>query len=109
MAEMVALSDSYGLYENSEQFWHALAARTLVYESLWTFPPFVSFYHSIVFMGVILGVAEFSGRLRPQIQPRGVPQAITWAVVGASLLIIIADWGLSQWLLYLQPIGNPLG
>ena len=109
MAEMVALADTYHLFESSEQFWRALAARTLVFESLWTFPPFVAFYHSIVFMAIILAVAEFTGRFRPQIQPRGVPQAITWAVVAASLFIIIADWGLSQWLLYLKPIGNPLG
>ncbi len=109
MAEWVALRGSYPLFETGEAFWRALASRSLHYESLWTFPPFVSFYHSIVFMGIIVGVAEFIGRLRPQIQPRGVPQSITWAVVGASLLIIIADWGLSQWLLYLHPIKNPLG
>ena len=109
MAEWVALGGTYPLFESGEEFWRALAARTLHYESLWAFPPFVSFYHSIVFMGIILGVAEFIGRLRPQIQPRGVPQSITWAVVGASLLVIIADWGLSQWLLYLHPMKNPLG
>ena len=60
-------------------------------------------------MVIILGVAEIAGRMRPGIQPRDVPSAITWAVVGASLLIIVADWGLSQWLLYLSPLQNPLG
>ena len=109
MAEVVAMSDSYGLFANTDQFWQAIAEKALVYPSLWAFPPFVCFYHSLVFMVLILIFAEFTGRLRPGIQPRDVPRAITWAVVGASLAIIVADWGLSQWLLYLSPLQNPLG
>ena len=91
MARIVALNDAYRLFDDGAQYWQALAARALDYHSLWTFPPFVSFYHSLVFMFLILLVAEFAGRRRPDIQPRGVPRAITWAVVGASLAIIIAD------------------
>jgi len=109
MARWVALSERYQLFASSAEFWSAMAAKVLAYESLWTYPPFVCFYHSLVFMLLILGVAELSGRLRPDIQPRGVPRAITWAVVGASLAIIVADWGLARWLLYLDPIDNPLG
>ncbi len=109
MARMVALSGDSPLFANSAQYWQALATRALDYEMLWTFPPFVCVYHSLVFMFLILLVAEVSARLRPNIQPRGVPKAITWAVVGASLAIIIADWGLSQLLFYLSPINNVLG
>ena len=109
MAEIVALSDTYGLFDTSQEYWAAVSSTALAYHSLWAFPPFVAFYHSIVFMILILGVAEFTARLRPDIPPRGVPKAITWAVVGASLAIIVADWGLSQWLLHIAPIGNPLG
>ena len=109
MSEFVAMSDSYGLFSTSEQFWQAVAEKALVYPSLWAFPPFVCFYHSVIFMLLILGVAEVTGRMRPGIQPRDVPRAITWAVVGSSLAIIVVDWGLSQWLLYLAPLQNPLG
>lgn len=109
MARIVALSGDSPLFANSTQYWQALATQALDYEMLWTFPPFVCAYHSLVFMFLILFVAEISARLRPNIQPRGVPKAITWAVVGASLLIIIADWGLSQLLFYLSPINNVLG
>ena len=107
MAEMVGISDSYGLFDNNQQFWEALNAKVLAYPSLWAFPPFVAFYHSLVFMFLILAVAEIVGRMRPTIQPRGVPQSITWAVVIASLLIIVADWGLSQLYLYVSPITGP--
>ena len=109
MAEWVALSDNYGLFPNADTYWTVLGAKALAYDSLWTFQPFVCFYHSIVFMILILAIAEIAGRLRPDIQPRDVPRAITWAVVGASLAIIVADWGLAQWLVYLSPIKNPLG
>ena len=104
MAYTVSISDTYALFTDSQQYWQALSEKALVYPSLWAFPPFVCFYHSIVFMTLILIVAEIAGRLRPNIQPRGVPKAITWAVVGASLMIIVADWGLSRWLQYLSPI-----
>ena len=108
MAEMVGLSDSYGLFTSDQQFWAILSTKVLDYSSLWTFPPFVAFYHSLVFMALILIVVEVAGRIRPMIQPRGVPQAITWAVVIASLLIIVADWGLSQLYIHLAPPGSPL-
>ena len=104
MAYTVGVSETYSLFQNSEQYWLILSEKALVYPSLWAFPPFVCFYHSIVFMVVILVVAEIAGRLRSDIQPRGVPKAITWSVVGASLVIIVADWGLSRWLQYLSPV-----
>lgn len=109
MAEIVGMSDTYGLFATTEEFWQAIGEKALTYPSLWAFPPFVCFYHSLIFMVLILAFAELTGRLRPDIQPRDVPRAITWAVVGASLAIIVADWGLSQWLLYLAPLQNPLG
>ena len=109
MAQMVGLSDSYGLFDTDQQFWNVLREKVFAYPSLWAFPPFVAFYHSIVFMTLIIIVAEVAGRLRPTIQPRGVPQSITWAVVIASLLIIIADWGLSQLYLRVAPPISPFG
>ena len=109
MAQMVGISDSYGLFQTDQQFWDALREKVFAYPSLWAFPPFVAFYHSIVFMVLIIVVAEVAGRLRPTIQPRGVPQSITWAVVIASLLIIIADWGLSQLYLHIAPPISPFG
>ncbi|MDP7570553.1 MAG: ABC transporter permease, partial [Myxococcota bacterium] len=109
MAELVALNDANQLFESSSQYWQTLAVKTLDYQSLGTFPPFVCFYHSLVFMFLILVVAEIAGRMRPNIQPRDVPKAITWAVVGASLAIIAADWGLSRLFFYLSPLQQPLG
>jgi hypothetical protein len=39
-------------------------------------------------------------RMQPNLTPRGVPSVITFSVVMSGLMVILADWGFSQfWLL----------
>ena len=57
---------------------------------------------SIVFMTIIIVVAEISARRNPNLTPRGVPKVITTSVVMGSLLIIFSDWAFSQLLLKRQ-------
>mmetsp|Transcript_7946 Transcript_7946/g.14966 ORF Transcript_7946/g.14966 Transcript_7946/m.14966 type:complete len:606 (+) Transcript_7946:153-1970(+) len=54
---------------------------------------------SVVFMTIIMGVAEVAARRKADLTPRGVPKVITTSVVGGSLIVIFADWGFSQLLL----------
>mmetsp|Transcript_38986 Transcript_38986/g.71467 ORF Transcript_38986/g.71467 Transcript_38986/m.71467 type:complete len:538 (-) Transcript_38986:61-1674(-) len=64
-----------------------------------THPVCFHFIKSVVFMTIIMCVAEFSARRKADLTPRGVPKVITTSVVGGSLLVIFADWGFSQLLL----------
>jgi ABC-type transporter Mla maintaining outer membrane lipid asymmetry permease subunit MlaE len=65
-----------------------------------TFPPVYHLLKSLVFIVIIMGVAELVARLQPNLTPRGVPSVITVSVVTSGLLVILADWGFSQlWLL----------
>lgn len=64
-----------------------------------THPVCFHFIKSLVFMTIIMAVAEFSARRKVDLTPRGVPKVITASVVGGSLLVIFADWGFSQLLL----------
>ncbi|KAL3802793.1 hypothetical protein HJC23_007570 [Cyclotella cryptica] len=57
---------------------------------------------SVVFMSIIMGVAEISARHDPDLTPRGVPKVITTSVVMGSLLVIFSDWAFSQLLLKRQ-------
>jgi ABC-type lipoprotein export system ATPase subunit/ABC-type transporter Mla maintaining outer membrane lipid asymmetry permease subunit MlaE len=57
---------------------------------------------SIVFMSIIMGVAEISARRDPDLTPRGVPKVITTSVVLGSLMVIFSDWAFSQLLLKRQ-------
>lgn len=57
---------------------------------------------SVVFMSIIMGVAEISARRDPDLTPRGVPKVITTSVVMGSLLVIFSDWAFSQLLLKRQ-------
>lgn len=61
-------------------------------------PPMHHLLKSATFALIILGVAELIAR-RDALTPRGVPGAITAAVVTAGLLIITADFAFSQLLL----------
>lgn len=54
---------------------------------------------SVVFMTIIMCVAEVASRRKADLTPRDVPKVITTSVVGGSLLVIFADWGFSQLLL----------
>lgn len=64
-----------------------------------THPIIFHLIKSIVFMSIIMGVAEVSARRDPDLTPRGVPKVITTSVVLGSLLVIFSDWGFSQLLL----------
>lgn len=64
-----------------------------------THPVCFHFVKSLVFMSIIMCVAEISARRKADLTPRGVPKVITTSVVGGSLLVIFADWGFSQLLL----------
>ncbi|KAL3775681.1 hypothetical protein ACHAWO_004495 [Cyclotella atomus] len=64
-----------------------------------THPIIFHLIKSIVFMSIIMGVAEISARHDPNLTPRGVPKVITTSVVMGSLFIIFSDWAFSQLLL----------
>jgi ABC-type nitrate/sulfonate/bicarbonate transport system ATPase subunit len=64
-----------------------------------TYPPCYLLLKSVVFILVILGVAESAARLREGLTPQHVSGVITSSVVIAGLLVIFADWGFSQLLL----------
>jgi ABC-type transporter Mla maintaining outer membrane lipid asymmetry ATPase subunit MlaF len=65
-----------------------------------TYPPIYHLLKAMVFIIIIVGVAECVARLTQNLTPRGVPSVITISVVTAGLLVILADWAFSQlWLL----------
>lgn len=65
-----------------------------------TYPPVYLLLKATTFIWIILGVAEIIARMQPNLTPRGVPAVITFSVVLSGLLVILADWGFSQfWLL----------
>lgn len=100
MARLVALGSGEALFHSSASFWIMMKKEIFLYESLWTWAPFCALYHSLGFMIIILTVAEVVARFRTNLQPRHVPKVVTWSVVFACVLIIIADWGFSQILLH---------
>ena len=64
-----------------------------------THPVIFHLIKSVVFMTIIMGVAEIASRRKADLTPRGVPKVITTSVVMGSLIVIFADWGFSQLLL----------
>lgn len=66
-----------------------------------TYPIIFHAIKAIVFIIIILGVAEGTAQWwKSHLTPRGVPVVITTSVVCSGLLVILADWGFSQmWLL----------
>jgi len=64
-----------------------------------THPVIFHLIKSVVFMTIIMGVAEMASRRKADLTPRGVPKVITTSVVMGSLFVIFADWGFSQLLL----------
>ncbi|KAL7470090.1 hypothetical protein ACHAXS_010333 [Conticribra weissflogii] len=64
-----------------------------------THPVFFHLIKSVVFITIIMGVAEAAARRKQDLTPREVPRVITTSVVGGSLMVIFADWGFSQLLL----------
>jgi len=80
-----------------------LSTHSTSYYDAWieivTYPPIYHIVKAVVFMIIILGVAETSARTRSNITPRTVPSVITQSVVIAGLLVILTDWWFSQlWL-----------
>lgn len=76
----------------SDWYWDALV-------EIATHPVCFHLIKSVVFMSIVMGVAEVAARREADLTPRGVPRVITTSVVGGSLLVIFADWGFSQLLL----------
>ncbi|CAJ1966135.1 unnamed protein product [Cylindrotheca closterium] len=65
-----------------------------------TYPPIYLLLKATTSIWIILGVAEVIARMQPNLTSRGVPGVITFSVVLSGLLVILADWGFSQfWLL----------
>lgn len=64
-----------------------------------THPVCFLFLKSVIFMTIIMCVAEVASRRKADLTPMDVPKVITTSVVGGSLLVIFADWGFSQLLL----------
>jgi ABC-type transporter Mla maintaining outer membrane lipid asymmetry permease subunit MlaE len=65
-----------------------------------TYPPIYHLLKAQVFIVIIVCVAEVVTRSQRHLTPRGVPSVITFSVVTAGLLVILADWAFSQlWLL----------
>lgn len=65
-----------------------------------TYPPVYHLLKATTFIFVIMIVAETMARMQPNLTPRGVPSVITFSVVMSGLLVILFDWGFSQfWLL----------
>lgn len=82
------------------------AAARAAWGALWdagvevaTYPLYFLIIKSITYSFLVLLTAEVAARRKSDLTPRGVPHVITTAVVGASLLVIVADWGFSQLLL----------
>lgn len=92
----VAIWDKYNIFPDMPSYWQAIDKSVFTYTTFWQYSPVVNIYRSIGFMAIILVVAEVAGRFRRDMQPRDVPKSITWAVVFASLLIIMCDWLFSQ-------------
>ncbi len=87
---------AYHLYSHFGQFLVAIAPNIFKYKHFWSYPLVISIYRSLGFMIIILVVSEVAGYIRPKLQPRHVPKTITWSIVVASLLILLADWGFTE-------------
>ncbi|KAL3806324.1 hypothetical protein ACHAXA_001064 [Cyclostephanos tholiformis] len=72
-------------------------ADTLI--EITTHPVCFHLIKSVVFMTIIMVVAEVVSRKNPDLTAKDVPKVITTSVVSGSLLVIFADWGFSQLLL----------
>lgn len=93
---IVSVWNKYAIFPSMHEYWKAVNSDTYTFSSFWNYAPVVNVYRSIGFMFVIMLIAETAGRYRRDLQPRDVPKSITWAVVYASLCIILVDWLFSQ-------------
>lgn len=94
----------YGILESTAAYWESVKNTvfsglqqdhfTSPYDTLLevaTYPPCYHVLKSFTFMLINMGVAELFARRATEVKA-----AITRAVVCASILIIVADWGFSQ-------------
>ena len=103
MAAIVGTYGAYHIYYTTDQFWTEVLPKIFTYnysKEFWHYPPIINAYRSLGFMIITLITAEYFGRRNKNLQPRHVPRIITWSVVVASLLILIADWGFTEILVY---------
>ncbi|HLD17044.1 MAG TPA: ATP-binding cassette domain-containing protein [Coxiellaceae bacterium] len=103
MAAVIGTFGTYHIYHETQQFWVEVMPKIFDYDKtqpFWHYPPIINAYRSIGFMIITLAVSEYFGRRNKNLQPRHVPRVITWSVVIASLLILIADWGFTEILVY---------
>lgn len=100
VADLVAVYSDFSLYKHVGQFMHAVAGDIFTLKHIWRHPFVVIAYRSIGFMAITLVVAEVAANIHKRLQPRHVPKTITWSVVIASLIILIADWGFTEIYLY---------
>lgn len=84
--------EGYGLGVRAEfvtRAWGVVAAPGTTW---WHYAPFVLTYRSTAYMAIIIAVAAACAQWHPRLSPRDVPRVITWAVVGAGLLVVCADF-----------------
>lgn len=93
---LVGVWQKYGFFTSIKPYWEGIHDNVFFNSPFLSYPPAANIYRSIGFMAIILIVAEVAGRIKNNLQPRDVPRCITWAVVFASLSIILADWFFSQ-------------
>ncbi len=93
MAGLVSVHGVHVIYPSMAAYWNAIEPHIFPKLAFWHLPLVISSYRSLGFMLIILAVSEICGRCKAQLQPRDVPKTITWSIVIASLLILIADWG----------------
>ena len=101
------LVNEYGLKKkNLFLFTSSLDLRSTFSESyidsfveIVTYPPCFLLSKSVVFIVMIMTVAEMCTRRHQNVTPRKVPSIITSSVVISSLFCILVDWGFSRLLL----------
>jgi ABC-type transporter Mla maintaining outer membrane lipid asymmetry permease subunit MlaE len=94
MAGLVSVHGTHSIYLSMAEYWQNIEPQICPENVIfWKLPLVIAIYRSLGFMLIILVVSELCGRFKPHLQPRDVPKTITWAIVLASLLILIADWG----------------
>ena len=96
MADIMGSQSAYALYHHFGEFLKTIGPQIWQYQHFWSYPLLISLYRSLGFMAIILIVSEIAGRLRAHLQPRHVPKSITWSIVTASLLILLADWSFTE-------------
>ena len=94
MGGLISVHGTNPIYHSMGHFWQSIQPQLFPTNlSFFKQPLAIACYRSLGFMLIILLVSELCGRYKANLQPREVPKTITWAIVIASLLILMADWG----------------